>query len=174
MQFPEEGETLPHTQLNFCISGWNLYQEMRGLSLHGESSALGNGDSFHKAEGVFNKLFSWAQEQKASCKESYVWQLSAALFLDVQKPRPVGKKKDQSFSLTRDNVPLPPSYKSSNFPMAMTPPEPVTPSEMLSLGQNFWLKHLPGCFRIAKGWDTTREPLFCQRLASAVKLFWLS
>lgn len=72
MQLPEEDETLPHAQLNFCISTRGLCQEMRGLSLYGESNTLGNGDSFHKAEGVFNELFSWAQEQKASFKESYV------------------------------------------------------------------------------------------------------
>lgn len=59
-------------------------------------------------------------------------QLSAAFFLDVQKSRPVGKRKTRVLSLTRDNVPLPPSHKSSNFPTAITSPEPVTPSEMLT------------------------------------------
>lgn len=59
-------------------------------------------------------------------------QLSAALFLDVQKPRPVGKRKIRALSLTSDDMPLPPSYKSSNFPMAITPLEPVTSSEMLT------------------------------------------
>lgn len=78
-------------------------------------------------------------------------QLSAALFLDVQKPGPVGKRKTRALSLTRDNLPLPPSYKSSNFPMAITPPEPVTPPEMLTCVRISDSKHLPACLRISEG-----------------------
>lgn len=89
-------------------------------------------------------------------------QLSAALFLDVQKPRPVGETKSRALSLTRDNLPLPPFYKSSNFPMAITPPESVTPSEMLTcvrISDSNTCQAVSGYQKA----DTTRQPLFCQR-----------
>jgi len=45
-------------------------------------------------------------------EELFLVQLSSASFLDVQKPRPVGKRMIRALSLARENMALPPSYKS--------------------------------------------------------------
>lgn len=70
-------------------------------------------------------------------EELFLVQLSSALFLDVQKPRPAGKRMTRALSFARENMPLPPSYKSSNFPMVEISPELVTPSKNAYLHQNF-------------------------------------
>lgn len=70
-------------------------------------------------------------------EELFLVQLSSALFLDVQKPRPVGKRMTRALIFARENMPLPPSYKSSNFPMVEISPELVTPSKNAYLHQNF-------------------------------------
>lgn len=78
---------------------------MRGLSLHGESNTrLLSQDrrSFQQAVQLGSRAKSILQG------ELCLTQLSAALFLDVQKPRPVEKRKTRALSVTRDNVPLPP------------------------------------------------------------------
>lgn len=98
-----------------------------------ESPALWGMEFFSQGRRSLQPAVQLGSRAKSILQEElHLTQLSAALFLDVQKPRPVEKRKIRALSLTRDNVPLPPSYKSSNFLIAITPPEPVTPSEMLT------------------------------------------
>lgn len=54
-----------------------------------------------------------------------------------------GRKMSRALSLAGVNTVLPPSYKGSNFPMAVISKELATPSEMLTVTETLTQKCLP-------------------------------
>lgn len=135
MQFSEEAETLLHALPNFCLSGLSLYQELEALPLHGESNALGIEVKISSATlSVKQAVQQGCSPAKSILQEEIVLVLlSSALFLDVQKPRPVGKRMTRALKSCQGehastSILL---YKSSNFPVVVISPELVTPPETL-------------------------------------------
>lgn len=133
MQFFEEAETLLHALRNFCLSGLSLYQELEALPLHGESNALGIEVKISSATLSVQQAVQQGSPAKSILQEEiFLVLLSSALFLDVQKPRPVGKRMTRALKSCQGehastSILL---YKSSNFPVVIISPELVTPPEM--------------------------------------------
>lgn len=132
MQFPKESETLLHAVLNFYISGWSLYQETRGSAAAQRVQCTGerSGDSLCHAEFSIS-CSAGLTSKKHTARRVISGTVVTRFGFGCAETYACGKKNDRDWSLARENMPLPPSYKSSYFPIAMISPELVTPSEML-------------------------------------------